>query len=277
MSLFAVDTEKCQRDGICADECPLRLIVWKDKNSFPRPVPNAGEFCINCGHCVAVCPTGALSLKTMTPEQCPPVKQDWLLNSEEAEHFLRARRSIRTYKSQPVPQETLAKLIDIARFAPSGHNRQPVRWIVVSGEKEVAKLAGIVADWMRHVLKTEPETGKMMYLDRVVKAWESGVDTICRKSPHIVIAHAAKADRTAPPACFIALSYLELAAPALGLGACWAGYFNMAATLWQPMQKALELPAENISFGAMMVGYPKYKYHRLPLRNEAQIQWIQGK
>jgi hypothetical protein len=39
------------------------------------------------------------------------------------------------------------------------------------------------------------------------------------------------------------------------------------------MQKALALPEDHISFGAMMIGYPKYKYHRLPLRKEPQIIW----
>ena len=39
------------------------------------------------------------------------------------------------------------------------------------------------------------------------------------------------------------------------------------------MQKELEMPENNISFGAMMVGYPKFKYQRLPLRKDAEIMW----
>jgi nitroreductase len=62
-------------------------------------------------------------------------------------------------------------------------------------------------------------------------------------------------------ACIIALTYLELAVTSFGLGACWAGYFSAAANMGPPMKKALGLPEEHNSFGAMMVGYPKYKYH----------------
>ena len=87
------------------------------------------------------------------------------------------------------------------------------------------------------------------------------------------VSNAPKDERTAPEACTIALAYLELAAPSFGLGACWAGYFNAAANFWPPMQDALDLPEEHISFGAMMVGYPKFEYQRLPLRNEARILW----
>jgi len=85
--------------------------------------------------------------------------------------------------------------------------------------------------------------------------------------------YAHKDDVTAPTACTIALTYLELAAPSFDLGTCWAGYFNAGATFWPPMQEELRLPEGNVSFGSMMVGYPKFKYQRLPLRNDAKIMW----
>jgi len=273
MSLFMINQEKCKRDGICVETCPMGLIELKDDQAFPSPIKDAEELCVQCGHCVAVCPHGALSLKTITPEQCPPIQKDWLLNPEQAEHFLRSRRSIRAYKDKPVDKETIARLIEIARFAPSGHNSQPVEWLVIYDSAEVQKLAGVVIDWMRHMLKQQPDVANLMHMDRVVDRWEKGKDAVCRKAPHIIVAHASKDNRMAPAASTIALAYMELAAPSLGLGACWAGYFNAAATVWPPMQKALALPESHISFGAMMVGYPKYKYHRLPLRKEPQISW----
>ncbi len=273
MSLFTVDQEKCKRDGICMAECPMGIIEMKDETSVPTPTDDADGLCINCGHCVAVCPHEALSLKTMTPEQCPPIHKDWLLSPEQAEHFLRARRSVRAYKDKPVDKDTISKLTDLASFAPSGHNLQPVRWLVIYDSDEVQKLAGMVADWMRYLIKEQPDMAAAMHMDRVVEKWDSGFDGICRCAPHVIVAHAHKSDPTAPAASTIALTYLELAAQPLGLGACWGGFFNVAATFWPPMQKALGLPEGQANFGAMMIGYPKYKYHRLPLRNEAQITW----
>lgn len=274
-SLIVADEEKCRQDGLCVAECPMAIIELKDEKSLPNPTEDAEELCIHCGHCVAVCPHGAMSHRNMNPEQCPPVRKDWLLNPEQVEHFLRSRRSIRTYKEQPVEREVLAKIIDIGRFAPSGHNLQPVRWLVIYDSHEVRRLAALVIDWMRDLLEKGTPLAKALHMDRVVAAWgwESGVDRICRGAPHVIVAHAPKEERTAPPACTIALAYLELAAPSFGLGACWAGYFNVAANVWPPMQEALDLPEGHISFGAMMIGYPKYKYQRLPLRNEPQVVW----
>jgi nitroreductase/ferredoxin len=273
MTLFTVDEAKCKRDGICVAECPAKIIQLKDEDGVPTPVKGADEFCIQCGHCVAVCPHGALSHQSMSPEQCPPVKREWILDPEKVEHFLRSRRSIRTYKEDPVDREIIAKLIDIARYAPSGHNLQPVQWMVIYDHERVQELAGMVVDWMRFMIKEQPAMAAAMNLDKVVAAWEMGMDNVCRNAPHIILAHAPKEDRTALTACTIALTYLELAVPSFGLGACWAGFFGAAAAFWPPMQESLGLPEGHTCFGAMMVGYPKYRYHRLPLRNDPQIIW----
>jgi nitroreductase/NAD-dependent dihydropyrimidine dehydrogenase PreA subunit len=273
MSLLTVDQEKCKRDGICAEVCPAGIIEFKDKDAFPTLVEGGDRLCIRCGHCVAVCPHGAMSHVMMKPEECPPVKEAGLFDPEQVEYFLRYRRSIRNYKKKPVEQEVLTKLINVARFAPSGHNRQPVKWLVVYERDEVQRMAGFVIDWMRHLIKDDSPLVAAMNLNRVVTFWERGNDPICRNAPHIIVTHAHKNDATAPAACTIALTYLELAASSFDLGVCWAGYFNLAARLWPPMQKELGIPEENISFGAMLIGYPKFKYQKLPLRNDAQIIW----
>jgi nitroreductase/NAD-dependent dihydropyrimidine dehydrogenase PreA subunit len=273
MSLLTVDQEKCERDGICAEVCPAGIIEFKDKDAFPTLVDGADRMCIRCGHCVAVCPHGAMSHIIMKAEECPPVKEDWLIDPEQVEHFLRYRRSIRNYEKKQVEREVLTKLINAARFAPSGHNRQPVRWLVIYKRDEVQRMAGFVIDWMRYLIKEDSPLVSAMNLNRVVAFWEGGNDPICRNAPHIILTYAHKDDVTAPTACTIALTYLELAAPSFDLGTCWAGYFNAGATFWPPMQEELGLPEGNVSFGSMMVGYSKFKYQRLPLRNDAKIMW----
>ena len=273
MNLITIDAEKCKRDGICVAECPVRLLVLKPDAPTPVLVPGADEICIHCGHCVAVCPHGALSHRDMQPESCPPVRPELTIRPEQAEHFLRSRRSIRTYKKAPVPKDVLSKVIDIARFAPSGHNSQPVKWIMIHDSAELHRLTGMVIDWMRYVCKEHPKMAQPLHMDAVIAGWEAGLDPVCRKAPHLIIACGDKTNPMAQTASIIALTYAELAAFSMGLGACWAGYFNAAATFWPPLQQALELPENHVCFGAMMLGYPQYAYHRLPRRKEADITW----
>jgi nitroreductase/NAD-dependent dihydropyrimidine dehydrogenase PreA subunit len=273
MPLFTIDEEKCRRDGICAAECPVGIILPPEGDQTPAPTPDADELCINCGHCVAVCPHGALALTTMGPEDCPPVHKDWGLSVERAEHFLRARRSIRVYRDKPVPREIITRLIDIARYAPSGHNTQPVRWRVIYDSAKLPELAGLVVDWVRYMIKEMPELALSLHMDRVVDKWEKGFDAVLRGAPHLIIAHGEKDERSAPAGCTIALTHLDLAAPSFGLGVCWAGYFTAAAQTWPPLQAALGLPEGHQVFGTMMIGHPRFEYHRLPLRNEPVITW----
>ncbi len=269
MSLF-IDEHKCKRDGICVAECPLGLIQMPTEGQFPCQIEEAQELCIKCGHCVAVCPNAALELDDIKPQTCPPVRKDLLLSPEHAEHFLRFRRSIRNYKGKPIERDILRRLIEVASFAPSGHNRQPVHWLVVENREALSRISGHVVDWMRTLIQDHPEIASPMHLDRVVAAWERGQDRILRGAPCLIVAHAAQAERTAQSSCTIALTYLELAATAFGLGTCWAGYFNAAATLYPPLQETLQLPENHLSFGAMMIGYQKYAYFRLPPRKPTQ-------
>ena len=275
MIRLVIDQEKCLRDGICTQICPRKIIEQDDTLSVPSMKAGMEVQCIECGHCVAACPSGALSLGSMVPEECPSVHKEYHFSPEQTEHFLRSRRSIRVYRDKLVEKETIIKLIDIARFAPSGHNSQPVEWLVISNKAEVLHLAGLVIDWMKDLLETDPEVALERNMDSVVAKWENGNDTICRNAHHMIIVHAARESRTAPEACVIALSYLELAADSLGLGTCWAGYFNDALESWPPLRKAIPLPQGHVNYGAVMLGYPKYKYYRLPLRKEPKIVWLE--
>jgi len=220
MSLLTVDQEKCKRDGICTEVCPAGIIEFIDKDAYPTLVDGGDKLCIRCGHCVAVCPHSAMSHAIMKPEECQSVNEDWLFGPEQVEHFLRYRRSIRNYKKEQVEREVLTKLINIARFAPSGHNLQPVKWLVIYERDEVQRMAGFVIDWMRHLIKEDSPLVAAMHLNLVVSFWEGGNDPICRNAPHVIVTHAHKDDGTAPTACTIALTYLELAASFFDLRAC---------------------------------------------------------
>lgn len=271
MSLFVVDREKCTADGICAAVCPPEIITMHE--SGPKSVESMEQYCIHCGHCVAVCPHGALSLNTTPVEECSPLRQGWKLNPEQVEQFLKGRRSIRAYTAQTIEPDVLKQMIDMARFAPSGNNRQPLDWLVVRDPAEVKHLAGLVIEWMRSQIDAQSPLVQAFGMEGLVGDWDSGSDRILRGAPHLIVVHAPKDNQTAISAGTIALSYLELAALPFGAGTCWAGYFQAASKMSPSLQDSLQLPEDHQCFGAMMIGYPKFEYHRMPLRNEVQIAW----
>ena len=273
MPSFTIDLEKCSHDGICMKACPTGVIQLDESDKHPVPVQDFEEYCLGCGHCVAVCTTGAFRLDRFGLELFPPIKKELALTQEQAEQFLRSRRSIRNFKNRPVERHKLEKLIKMACFAPSAKNNQFWNWTVVEDPADVRRFAGMVIDWMRSVIVKFPEQAEIRGLPRVVAAWESGQERICRGAPHIVVVHGDKDYLFGPEDTALALSYFELFAPIIGLGSCWGGYFYSAVNAYPPLFKALELPAEHRAFGAVMVGYPQLRYQRLPSRNAPRVRW----
>jgi len=274
MTPFEVDPEKCNRDGLCVEECPGRIIRLADKAGVPLPEADFASYCIACGHCVAVCPTGAFKLNGLGPDQCPEIVNDLKLTAEQAEQFLRSRRSIRTFKDKRVERAQLEKLLEMACYAPSAKNSQPWHWTVVENPTEVHRLAGLVIDYMRGFIAEKPKLAALFSYTRVVAAWDKGLERVCRGAPHLIVAHADKNWGFGAEDTALALSYLELYAPVLGLGTCWAGYFYSAVNAYPPLFEALKLPAKHKAFGAMMVGYPKFRYQRLVPRKPPKVSWV---
>ncbi len=277
MNLINVDESKCTRDGLCVKACPTAILKLKDKAAVPSAVADAEALCIRCGHCVAVCPVGALSHRDMDVGDCPSIIKERISGEDQVEQLLRTRRSIRSYKQKEAPREILARLIDLAHYAPTAHNYQEVEWLVISGQARVKSFAQHTIDYFRKVLQEDPETAKQRHYDMILYAWDVGFDAICRSAPHLIFAHV---DCEASPLgkynvidCATALSYMELAAPSLGLGTCWNGMMLTAIEEWPPLQKALALPRGSRCFGVLMVGYPQFKYRRMPSRRTPRVIW----
>jgi len=268
-----VDKKTCTGDGKCLDICPIQILKMSEQERVPEFVPGGNDMCINCGHCFAFCPSGSIKLSTMEVEHSLRLDYSKLPSAEQTELFLKGRRSVRIYKDAPVTKELVEKLLDIARYAPSGINRQPVSWAVVMGKDRVHDLAAIISKWMEELLKAKSPIAESLRFNRLVEFWKKGKDNICRESPCIIIAYGLKDDPLVPQSCTISAAYLELAAFGLGLGACWAGYVNMAINMSEDVRKLAGLSSRATAGAVMMIGYPKYRYSRIPLRNPARIVW----
>jgi nitroreductase len=249
------------------------LIQLSDANPVPQSVEGGDEGCFLCGHCVAACPREALSHKYAAPAQCLPIRDDLRIGIEQVGQLLRSRRSIRNYEDRAVPRETIRELLDIARFAPSGCNSQPVHWLVVHDTTQVRQIAARVVDGLRNMLEQTPGLAIRDVLARLVQAWDDGVDVVSRGAPHLVMAHGPQANPLAQSAGIIAQTYFELAASASGLGTCWMGLIDMTANTWPPLQKLLGLPQGHIVLGTLALGYPRFKYSRIPPRCELRVAW----
>jgi nitroreductase len=188
-----------------------------------------------------------------------------MLNVAEA---IQQRRSIRSFKSTPVSQETILQMLEAARLAPSASNLQPWRFVVVTDAEEKKRLRQICLDQafieeapvifvacsdLSAYSKRASRQRYQEFIDTGVELsgrfadprFQRFIDSMPEPDPGTIIAPAIANT-------YIAIEHLVLMATALGLGSCWVG-----AIMDQGAIKALlGIPESVIVVALVAVGYP---------------------
>lgn len=144
---------------------------------------------------------------------------------------IRTRRSVRSFDKKPIPEEVLNRVLDAARVAPSGGNRQPWKFILVKDDILKQKMVSVcnnqkfIADAPLIVVAC----GQKLSINRGGYMGEMSI--LLDVS--------------------IAFTHLILAARAEGLGTCWIGAFNN-----KEIKKLLKVPDEYEVVAATPLGYP---------------------
>jgi nitroreductase len=172
------------------------------------------------------------------------------LNTLEA---IAQRRSIRRFKSDPVPDEALQKILTAATQAPSSKNRQPWRFVVVSGEKH-AEMVRIMRQGIANTTARGEDPGSAEWTADVM---EQAPLTVFVFNPHGLrpwLAHSIDQMFQAlvnTQSIGAAIQNMLLAAQDLGLGSLWIcdvfeAYDELCQWLGEPGQMV----------AAVSLGYP---------------------
>ena len=179
----------------------------------------------------------------------------------ESLNLLHTRRSLRRYRPDRPPRALLRQVLQAAIQAPSAHNRQPWRFVVLQEEDDRARLARAMGERLRQDLQADGVPGTVIEAD-VGRSFErmTGAPVLIllclsmRDMDAYPDAQRCAAERTmAVQGVAMAGQNLLLAAHALGLGACW-----MCAPLFCPdvVADALQLPEDWQPQGLVTLGWP---------------------
>lgn len=257
MPSILVDHSLCNQDGLCVRVCPTRNIRL-GTDDYPLSMDN----CISCGQCQAVCPTDALTLHEGPPQELE-FSNPKIVSFEDLAKAVKSRRSIRDFKKEPLAPEAVDRLMEVVRWAPTGGNRQLVRWVFVEKEDTMKELRRLTAEWAR---------GQKEW-SFLAAAYDQGKDVLFRGAPHLIIAYAGNEYGSTRLDCGIAMTTLELLASAEGIGTCWAGFFLIAmASRNAALYECLGIPEDHHVGAALMMGTPRLSYRRIPKRNPLQLR-----
>ena len=172
---------------------------------------------------------------------------------------LRERRSVRKYLARPVPKKTIKEVLVAAGWAPSAHNAQPWRFIILADALVKRELAEAMAEsWAADIAKDglniEPEKFKFR-VERFATApvlilaclTMDGMDNFSDEKRQ-------KCERDlAMQSLAAALENMLLAAHAKGLGACW---FCAPGFCKETVRKVLKIPDDVEPEALIAMGYP---------------------
>jgi ferredoxin len=293
---ITIDPEKCNGCGLCIEVCSDNNVSMVNGKAVVTG-ENSVFGCIACGHCMAICPTGAIQVsgRFLSPDDLLPLAGKAELPSyDDLLKLFRHRRSIREFKDKPVEQELLDKILAAASQAPMGLPPSDVSVLVLNGKEKVLQfskdyseylesLKWMVSPWFLTLAR--PFWGKAngdMFRDFVKPLIYAYTDSM-KKGQNLVMYDAPLAlyfygsPYTDPADPIIACTYAMHAAEALGLGTCMLGGIHPFIQSGGAAKKFRE--KQGIRFKSreglfLIIGYPKYKYQHGINRTFANVDGL---
>jgi nitroreductase len=166
--------------------------------------------------------------------------------------IIKRRRSVRRFDGATIPKEAMEQILEVGRWAPSGANAQPWRFVVVTQKEKLAA----ISDFCYYKLFKSRHVGEA--------------------SAAVVICADPKAgSQTYTIDAAIAGTNLTLVATSLGIGSCWIGAFRE-----EKLKELLHIPAELKIIALIAFGYEVGKASvppRLPLSSIVHYETYEDK
>ncbi len=201
-------------------------------------------------------------VKRLQPTRARPMPRVSEPPSAQTLHeFLLTRRSIRNFLPDPVPVDLVKELLVVANRAPSAHNRQPWRWVVIHTEEAKQRLAEEMGNEFQNDLLRDGVPAEKV--ERMVARSHERIGG----APLLVLPCLTMSEmdhypdptrqqcewQMAVQSVALACQNLMLAAHAVGLGSCWICAPIFCTVI---VQRTLDLPSEWEPQGLITLGWP---------------------
>ncbi|GHU64479.1 reductase [Clostridia bacterium] len=273
--MISIDLQKCAHCGACADECLPGVIGLKEENPVIR---HTG--CMECGHCVSICPVCAISIEGYDLSELTPVSgASGLVDANDLMLFMKYQRSIRRFNRKVPGKSDIDALIEAGRYSPSGGNRQPIRYAVIENVPEIVELA---MEAFRDIISI-PDEGERIRAFGGYKAYVAKwtrilkTDSVTKEdklfygAPVVIVLIG---NRKYVIDAGIAIGRMDLFGSAKGLSACMIGFFRLASEISPAVRQALKIQDGESVLATLAVGYSDVRYRTTKLRRKALVDYI---
>ncbi|HAK47342.1 MAG TPA: hypothetical protein DCO79_15660 [Spirochaeta sp.] len=280
---YEINSTECTFCGLCAADCPSRIITI-DKNSQTAEIASSG--CIECSHCAMICPVGAVRADGEQLQSYPAGTAEFASSPDAVaafEHLIKSKRSVRSYKEQPIDPDDLKAIISAGELTATASNSRQVKSIVLL-DNDVRKASLLICGILKRVVDIGlSPAGKMLiklaglgrygakslledYRTRIEDTFKGSSDAFFFQAPAVVVlTYPAKGKRFGRTDCALAGENMMLTAHARGISACMIG-FAEAALFTKKLRRKVGVPADRRIGLVFTLGYSSRKYYRYPKR-----------
>lgn len=259
-----IDEELCTACKLCMKVCIRDNIVVED---FAVEV---GSNCFECGHCMAVCKVGAITLKSFEGKEDRIIDYDPrenILEYDDLFEFLKRRRSIRWFTKKKIDKETFDKLFEGAYYSPSAQNAQDVEFVVL--DQRLDEFMELVYDIIK--VKEDEFFRIKEFGDYLKDNSTKEFHPLLWEGKQLILTFSS--DKTS---AVIANARIELLAYSLGLGGFYSLFILKADELNHDklMEFFPDIDKNKHMYSAFIIGYPKIRFRRTVPHNDIRVTYL---
>ncbi|MCK4823820.1 nitroreductase family protein, partial [bacterium] len=213
----------------------------------------------------------------------------------EIEKAILTRRSVRNFKDKPVPESLIQRVLEAGRFAPSGGNCQPWKFIVITDKALIAEIDNtsktLLANLYRMYLNDTSVKGLAAMVEGPPLSVGSydprvmfgGFGTMAKHkelypsmdAPVVILLLADdRAIGSADLNLGICGQNMNLVANSLEIKACWVGFIAGGVNFSPPIKKKLGIEIPWYVASSLVVGYPEFKQEGIVPRERRPVAWF---
>ncbi|WP_407421398.1 nitroreductase family protein [Methanobrevibacter sp.] len=255
---------------LCTDCKQCEQVCIRDNIVVEDFAIETGGNCFECGHCMAICKAGAITLKSYdgkedriaeyNPREIP-------VNYDNLIQLLRQRRSIRWFKDMKIDKEIFDKLFEGAYYSPSAQNQQDVEFVVL--DEKLNEFMELVYE----IIKVEEDK-----FFRIKEFGDYLKDNSTKKFHPLLwggkqLILTFSTDKTT---AVIANTRLELLAYSLGLGGFYSLFILKADEIDHDRLMGFfpNIDKNKHMYSSFIIGYPKVKFRRTIPHKDIKVEYL---
>lgn len=257
MTTRVIDSAKCIGCGKCVSDCVTHyLVMSEDETGKRKPTFNNRSRCIDCGHCNAICPQGAVSGGDVITE----------IENDELLQLMASKRSIRHYdKKREIEQAVLDKIVLAGQSAPTEKNRKTVRILLI--KEQLKDVYNAALDWLVEYVQ---QTGSINPIYAQTMAMNEHRDNVLNNAEYLV---AIIGSTSYIIDAAIAAERMQLEALSLKVGSLYRGDMKLAINNSENLRELLGIKKNEEALVTFAIGHTPLRYCRPAMKQLKKVEY----